>query len=79
MSPTKKAQTKKVKKPILIQCGKHLINPSDIRIITKVRKDLYVVKFFSDPNPEYPCWIEAKDIDNLLTHFEIIVSDDGGE
>lgn len=71
--------TLKVQKPVLIACGKHLINPSDIRIITKVRKDLYVVKFFSDPNPTYPCWVEAKEINKLLNHFEIIVSDDGEE
>lgn len=66
---------KRNKKPMLIQCGKHLLSPTDVRVITKVRKDLYVVKFFSDPNPEFPCWIEAKDIGNLLSQFDIIEGD----
>lgn len=78
MAP-RKSKTIEIKKPILIRCGKHLINPSDIRLITKVRKDLYVIKFFSDPNPDWACWVDAKDIGILLNHFEIIVSDDGND
>ncbi len=78
---TKKLREKKEpeKKPILIRCGKHLINPSDIRMITKVRKDLYIVKFYSDPNPEYPCWLKAENINILLERFEIIAEDNDDE
>lgn len=73
---TKTKTTNRTKKPILIAVGKHFINPSDIRCITQVRKDLYVVKFFSDPNPQYACWISKDDIGVLLNHFEIIVSEE---
>lgn len=66
----------KNKKQTLIKVGRHLINLQDIRCITQVRKDLYVVKFFSEPNPEYPCWVEGKHINSLLEHFDIIVSDE---
>lgn len=65
----------KTKKPTLIQVGRHLININDIRCITQVRKDLYVVKFFSEANPEYPCWVEKKHIAALLEHFNIVTSD----
>lgn len=75
--PGRKKLPVKNKKPILIQCGKHFINPIDIRCITKVRRDLYVVKFFSDPNPQYPCWVKSHEIEQLLQHFNIIVSEEG--
>jgi len=67
---------KKKIKPVLIKCGKHFISPGDVRCITQVKSDLYVVKFYSEPNPEYPCWIKEKEIGALLQHFEIIVSDE---
>ncbi len=67
----------RIKKPILIKVGKHLMNPTDIRCITQVRKDLYVVKFLSEPNPDFACWVESKHINQLLEHFEVIVSDEG--
>jgi hypothetical protein len=76
MSPT---ASKTKSKPILIKCGNHFINPSDIReirLIKKGTKDLYVVKFLSDPNPDYACWVKGDDIEALLDHFEIIVSDE---
>lgn len=73
---TSKSRTKKNGRPLLVKVGKHYISPSDIRCITQVRKDLYVVKFYSDPNPEYPCWIESKYIALLLEQFNIIVSDE---
>jgi len=77
------------KKPVLIQCGKHLININDVRSISEVRatvedseegnlfgsrtrrKKLYIVKFISDPNPEYPIWINEENIGSLLKHFRI--------
>lgn len=77
MAPRIKKQSSRTKKPILIKVGKHFINPSDIRCITQVRKDLFVVKFISEPNPEWACWVNKDDIGKLLEHFEIIVSDDG--
>ena len=72
----KKPRAKKNTKPVLVKVGKHFISPGDIRCITQVRHNLYVVKFFSDPNPEYPCWIESKHIELLLAQFNIIVSDE---
>lgn len=76
MTEKKKTTRKKNTKPVLVKVGKHFISPGDIRCITQVRRDLYVVKFYSDPNPEYPCWIEAKHIELLLQQFSIIVSDE---
>lgn len=77
MTTAKKSTTKKKNtKPLLVKVGKHYISPSDIRCITQVRKDLYVVKFYSEPNPEYPCWIESKHIELLLEQFNILVSDE---
>lgn len=73
---TKTTKKRGPKKPVLIQCGKHFINPADVRAITKVRNKLYVIKFFSEPNPEWPCWVEEKHIGKLLEHFEIITTDD---
>lgn len=77
MAPNKTKSTRKINKPILIKVGKHYINPADIRCISQVRKDLFIVKFFSDPNPLYPCWVAHEDINILLEQFKVIVSDDG--
>lgn len=77
MAPTNK---RKSTKPTLIKCGNHFINPKDICRITKVNskssKDLYVVKFLSDPNPDYACWLRGEEITELLSQFNIIISDE---
>lgn len=65
-----------MKKPTLIKVGKHMISINDVRCISHVKKDLYIVKFYSDPNPTYPCWVDAKNIGALLEHFDIVSSDE---
>ncbi len=80
MSPRKTAKsrktTKKVAKPLLIKVGRHYIAPSDIRCISEVKGGrLYIVKFYSEPNPEYPCFVEPKDIQTVLKQFNIVVGD----
>lgn len=77
-----KTTKRKSNKPTLIACGNHFINPLDISRITKVvkgNKTLYVVKFYSDPNPDFACWIRGSEIDSLLDQFNIIVSDEREE
>ena len=63
-------------RPVLIKCGNHYIDPLEIRQVSKVKRDLYIVKFKNDPNPEFPCWVKEADIEPLLNGFNIIVSDD---
>lgn len=73
--------TKKDNRPLLVKVGNHLINPNDVRNISRVkvtmdddfeRKPLYIVKFISDPNPEYPIWIRGEEnIKKLTKHFRI--------
>lgn len=77
MSPSrKKIIRRKIVKPVLIKVGKHFISPSDIRCISEVKGGrLYIVKFYSEPNPEYPCFVEPKDIDVILNYFNIVVGD----
>lgn len=71
-----RVRKKKVEeKPKLVRVGKHFLSIKDIRGITQVRDDLYIVKFFSEPNPEFPCWVKRSEIGNLLEHFEIIETD----
>lgn len=67
------------KKPVLIKCGNHYIDASEIRQISKVKRDLFIVKFKNDPNPQWPCWVKEKDVAALLDAFNIIVSDDSEE
>jgi hypothetical protein len=59
-------------KPKLVRCGKTLINPLDVREIKQVKRGLYIVKFISDPNPDYPCWVLEADIEPLIKQFEVI-------
>ena len=60
-------------RPKLIHCGNHLIDPNDVVCITKTsKKDLYIVKLRSNPNPEYPIWTNERDIASLVKHFNII-------
>jgi sugar/nucleoside kinase (ribokinase family) len=76
MVQSRKKSTRK-SKPVLIKVGRHYISPSDIRCISEVKKGrLYIVKFYSDPNPQYPCWVNPEDIHKVLEHFNIIVGDD---
>jgi hypothetical protein len=64
------------KKPILIAVGNHMIDPNDVACITRINgKDLYVVRLKSQPNMEYPIWVRKNEIDALIEHFNIIVSD----
>lgn len=66
----------KVKKPLLVKAGQHLIDPNDVACITRVKtKGLYIVRLKSQPNMEYPIWIQKNQIEALLEHFEIQLSD----
>lgn len=72
----------KVKKPQLVKCGNHYINPRDVSEISKINKrdegergPLYVVRFVSNPNPKYACWVNGKDIGILLEQFDIVTED----
>ena len=72
---TKKKSVVKIDtRPKLIHCGNHLIDPNDVVCITKVRshKDLYIVKLRSNPNPEYPIWINEADITPLIQQFNVV-------
>lgn len=64
------------KKPTLIKVGQHLVDPTDVACITKIRsKNLYIVRLKSQPNMEYPIWVKVGEIDALLDYFDIKVSD----
>jgi hypothetical protein len=72
----KKRNRSKIQKPVLIQVGRHFIAPSDIRCISSVKKGtLYIIKFYSEPNPEYPCFCTPDEIGKVLEHFDIISGD----
>lgn len=59
-------------KPTLVQVGEHYINPTDVACIKEAMRGLYVVKLRSEPNPEWPIWVEGRHIGALLAHFNII-------
>lgn len=64
------------KKPTLVSVGNHLIDPNDVACITKVNsKDLYVVRLKSQPNMEFPIWVNKNQISALTNQFNIIVED----
>jgi len=60
-----------VAKPVLIKCGKHFINPDEVASIRQVKCGLFIVKFKSEPNPEFPCWLEEDDVTELIQYFNI--------
>ena len=64
-------------RPKLVHCGSHLIDPNDVVCITKVQKHkgLYIVKLRSNPNPEYPIWVNELDITPLIKQFNVITSE----
>ena len=73
-------------KVTLVKVGEHFIDPSDVACITRIKsnKKLFVVRLKSQPNMEFPIWVNRSQIEHLLAHFNIIVSDsglvdDGGE
>lgn len=64
-------------RPKLIHCGNHLIDPNDVVCITKVQKHkgLYIVKLRSNPNPEFPIWVNEADITPLIQQFNVITGE----
>lgn len=71
----KKLNNKPIKKQ-MVKVGNHIIDPTDVAVITKVKsKGLYVVRLKSQPNMEYPIWVKGDAIDTLLTYFDIKVED----
>ena len=68
--------TKKIVKPVLIKVGAHLVAPDDVSCITRVKsKKLYIVRLKSQPNMEFPIWVQINEIDALLAYFEIKCAD----
>ena len=66
----------KTKKPILIKVGQHLVEPTDVSCISKIKsKNLYIVRLKSQPNMQFPIWVKSNDIESLLEYFEVKVSD----
>lgn len=62
----------KLKKPILIKVGNHLVNPDDVSCISKIKsKRLYIVRLKSQPNMQFPIWVGSNEIDSLIGYFEI--------
>lgn len=75
---TKKNTKKKL--PTLIKVGNHLIDPNDVACISKIKgRDLYVVRLKSQPNMEYPIWVNKVGISALTSHFEVILEDSSSE
>jgi hypothetical protein len=64
-------------RPKLIHCGNHLIDPMDVVCITKVQKHkgLYIVKLRSNPNPEFPIWVNEADITPLIQQFNVVTGE----
>jgi hypothetical protein len=64
-------------RPKLIHCGNHLIDLNDVVCITKVQKHqgLYIVKLRSNPNPEFPIWVNEADITPLIQQFNIVTGE----
>jgi hypothetical protein len=64
------------KKPILVKVGQHLIDPTDVACISRLKsKRLYIVRLKSQPNMEFPIWVNVNEIDALLEYFEIREND----
>jgi len=67
---------KMIKKPILVKVGQHLIDPTDVACISRLKsKRLYIVRLKSQPNMEFPIWVNVNEIDALLEYFEIKEND----
>ena len=66
----------KLLRPTLIAVGNHMIDPNDVACISKVQNGrLYVVRLKSQPNMEYPIWVGKHQIEALVAHFNIIITD----
>lgn len=64
------------KKTVMVKAGNHLVDPTDVACITKIKnKGLYVVRLKSQPNMEYPIWVQKGELEALLEHFEIHLKD----
>ena len=71
-----KTTARKIQKPILVKVGQHLIDPADVACISRLKsKRLYIVRLKSQPNMEFPIWVNVNEIDALLEYFEIKEND----
>lgn len=72
----KKTVLKLIKKPVMLKVGQHLLDPTDVACISKIKgRNLYVVRLKSQPNMEYPVWAKEAELSALLNYFDIKVSD----
>lgn len=69
--PRSKAVNALKEKKTLFKCGHHLIDIDDILTISCVRKNLYIIKMKSNPDPEFPIWVTAAEVGPLLKKFNI--------
>lgn len=66
----------RIKKPILVKVGPHLIDPADVACISRIKsRKLYIVRLKSQPNMEFPIWVNSTEIGSLLEHFDIQEAD----
>lgn len=59
------------RRPTLVRCGNHFINPEDVSSIKEVKTGLWMVKFRAEPNPEYPTWLKTHEVRGLLSFFDV--------
>jgi hypothetical protein len=72
-----KTRTKKNSVPTLVRVGNHFVDPTDVACISKIKgRNLYVIRLKSQPNMEYPIWANEREVNPLLTHFNLEISDE---
>lgn len=69
-----RSKRKTKEKPVLVKCGNNFINPEDVSCIKNVKRgELWIVKFKSEPNPDFPCWLnDEEEVIRLLEYFTIV-------
>jgi hypothetical protein len=68
---TRKKVTAPTVKKTLFKVGHHLIDVDDVLTISCVRKNLYIIKMKSNPDPEFPIWVNGAEVSPLLKKFNI--------
>jgi hypothetical protein len=59
-------------KQTLVRIGKHYVDPHDVIGIKHAKDGLYIILLKSDPEPQFPLWLKARDFEKAKDYFNIV-------
>jgi len=59
-------------KPQLVKIGKHYVDPENVAGIKQAEEDLHILMLRTEPEPQYPLWLNERELNHALQYFDIL-------